>query len=593
MFTRTQRRSAIAMLFFCFCSGEPAGVPEPESRHVFLIVVDTTRTDVLSSFNPLLPKGGGFRELARDGVLLENLYAPSSWTRTSVASLMTGTGPSRHGVADRFSSLPKSLPTLAAQLRASGYATFGWSANPNILPEWGFDAGFGQFVDTGRLFATSTPPEATMVFGAARVGVQARGDEPGFYYIHVMDPHAPYVPPPEIARGLRRWVPSLSRAFPGVPAVQVDLPLERNPFFSYLGEVRDADLRLKEFLAFLRSQGIYRDALIAVVSDHGEEFQEHGRTGHGRSLYEEVLRVPGVIKLPGNERAGERVAGPVELADLSPTILAALGLPVSPANEGRDFLSGNEEPRIRVASLDLDGHHQRAIYDENWKLILDQGAGEVELFDLESDPAEKINLEADHPEKVLHLRSMLERRLSHEKAGWHLRGCGCPSADSISFALTKAPGDLHEVGLESDDLMEPLGDGRVQVRFELNPIHNSARRFGRVQDVWVGDVDELYWPGSQSIRLELQGDRRRVGIGEGDAVKVPHVIDLDSDDIRSHRLASDRPPCESGRRIQRVETKRSCQPVLHVWYVSRDASTSVVDPDPELLERLRALGYGS
>ena len=217
---------------------------------------------------------------------------------------------------------------MAEVLAAEGYQTAAFSGNPNVVPAYGMDQGFDFFAR--RLKRTSEDFNA-MTFEWLD---QRDLERPFFLYVHTLDPHAPYQPPEEFRE---KFAPDADQMPSWQPSWK--WPLEALPYLLdlYEAEIAYNDASFGVLLDALRERGLYDDTLIVVISDHGEEFKEHGRWRHGATLYAESLEVPMVIRLPG-QTEGIRVSTPVQHIDVMPTLLEALGL-VSPATvEGRSLL---------------------------------------------------------------------------------------------------------------------------------------------------------------------------------------------------------------------------------------------------------------
>ncbi len=390
----------LALLASCTglaCAGEPA----PPPPNVLFVLVDTLRADALGAYTPgaLTPH---MDALARDGVLFERVVAPSSWTKTSMASIVTSRDPSGHGVRGVDDVLPDSLDTLAEAFEDAGYQTIGVNANPWLKRDSGFEAGFASYS-----FVTW---DAESVHDALRQALDdADPERPVFLYLHYMDTHAPYDPGP--------WFSGPPVEVPGLGALadedlevgyrggHIDgVAVRERVRALYDASVRDLDAKLMGLWAELRERGFLRDAVVVLTSDHGEAFGEHGTTAHGRDFYPEVYAVPLIFVAPGRIPAGVRVPAQVASIDVAPTLLALASLPVPEGFEGQPLLpmDGGLESRVAIGAI---GGNDRApdvdivgvVYDD--LLYLRERRGDrVELYDLRTDPAAWNDLGRDHPE---------------------------------------------------------------------------------------------------------------------------------------------------------------------------------------------------
>ncbi len=600
-----------------FCGALCYGCAESDSRpelagdrapDVFVIVLDTARQDAYSIFNDKTPIGRSLAGLARDAVVLEDLRAPSSWTRTSVASLLTGLTPAKHQVFGRNDVLPDDLTTLAGHLRANGYETLGWSANPNVLPLWGFGAGFDALVDAGRRNPKDSPPRAAEVFALARESILARAGEPreagpSFYYLHLIDPHAPYAPPSDQLRAVKAASDALVETFPVPLTGKRAKALWSGQYLHYLAEIRDLDEQLGLFFEFLAEHGLYESSLILVVSDHGEEFLDHGGLRHGRTLYEEVLRVPGVLKLPGNRRAGTRLGATADMHDLLPTISRALGLEIPPGSQGRALFDPEPvEARPRVFNLVLDGRRLAALRFESWKLIVDYESGLFELYDLEQDPEEKYNLAEREPARVAELRAILDRMSARHAEGWHLRACGCKRRSELRFAIQGVSADPETLLLEENDHVAIGEDGVVRVALVLQPLRWTSEGMRIPRRVVVGDRDELHFTESTKevgsaiipgLALRAEESRElRYALGNGRLETHQGWLELATVAATARLSPSEPLLCmpDAGAPWS-PEPTEECEPHLRIWYTKAQQQLPASAVDPEIIERLKALGY--
>ncbi len=396
------------------CDGDPAGRGEVRRPNIVLYVVDTVRADRLGVYGYEKPTSPRLDSLAEGAVLFENAYAQSSWTRPAVASLFTGLLPPAHRTVGRRSVLPEEATTLTEILSANGYEGLGLVRNPNVGAAFGFSQGFARFRSEDR------DRDQTML-DRVRLWLDERQDpeRPFFLYLHAIDPHGPYAPAPEFeqmfdaggAPANYRTVRYLLQLNQG--EVQPDPGTAEALSRLYDAEVAQNDRAFGQLLDELEARGLAGDTAVIYVSDHGEEFEEHGRWEHGISLYEEVLRIPLVMRLPGI--APRRIETPAQHVDLLPTLLAYLGIE-APATDGRDLLSEpqrGDDPHDVYAHLDVDNHRSSTVIRGHYKLVLPQSpsqGSEPMLFDLEADPDERENLAPNRPEIVRRMTGLLAER---------------------------------------------------------------------------------------------------------------------------------------------------------------------------------------
>lgn len=401
-------------------------VSADDRPNVFVLVIDSLRADRV---RPNAPNAAGatptLAALAARGVTFERAYAQASWTKPSVASLLTSLFPSTHGANLRRDRLSAEATPLAETFARSGYRTAVFSANPWISPAFGFDRGVEHFFETEqetfsrmvlllrvlRALDRPLPSRPISLFvasveRAAGLGVGRRSNcerdgailaaleswlaqpasRPVFAYLHLMSPHIPYEPP------------SGTRGFES--AEQVDLLMRTTPLDDarrdelirlYDETVTHADSVLAEILDVIAARLAIDRTIVVVTADHGEEFFEHGRFGHGKTLYDEVVHVPLVMAGPGVP-VGVAREDAAMLVDVAPTVAKLVGIARGSKWAGRDLLE--KRPRatayaelLREGGLEVymasDG--QRKYLESTEKLGAD---ARVELYDLRADPAE-------------------------------------------------------------------------------------------------------------------------------------------------------------------------------------------------------------
>lgn len=408
-------------------AGSAPAVRNPVRNLVF-VTIDTLRADHVGALGYGRATTPNIDALALRGAVFTQAIAQSSWTRTSMGSVMTGLYPTTLGLTCAHFRVPESdcdvLPddvtTLAEAVKASGFHTGGVVANINVDPLFGFHQGFDQYhlalreVSTRREdwrasddWMSETTREVT---DAALDWLADRPDDGRFLlYLHYLDPHHPYDPPGEHADAYD-------------PDDYVGDPSWRDARARYDGEIRHVDEQFARVLAALDEAGLTGTTGIVILSDHGEEFGEHGGEHHGFTLFEEQIHVPLVMVLPGFTEPGTRVRRQVRLLDVMPTVLGALDVPLPPGLQGESLL-GRLEGRWG-GGRDAPALSERAYNplvswrEPPWKLIHDTDTGSVLLYDLDRDPGERFDLSAQHPDVVERLRAAaLETQEAAVRAG--------------------------------------------------------------------------------------------------------------------------------------------------------------------------------
>ncbi|HOY99932.1 MAG TPA: sulfatase [Candidatus Aminicenantes bacterium] len=401
-----------------------AGKAADAPPNIILISIDTLRADHLSLYGYRLPTSPATERLAGDGVLFTSCFSGAPYTLASHATMLTGLNPARHQALYMADGIPPAVPTIAEILRRAGYETAAFTGGGQLNAKYGFAKGFGLYNE--RAGSNRLENSADRIRRNAAQWLESRKESKFFLFLHTYQPHNPYRSPefPERALFLRDDMPwnrvslqdVLGHGFPHL--FRSLTPLEHeNMTALYDVEIRTVDRYLiGPLVEDLKRLGLYENALIILTADHGEEFFDHGAWEHGHTLYNELIRVPLVIKLPRSREAGRRVREDVGLVDLVPTILAEAGVAAPPSGfDGTSLcplLNGENLPgRTLISFLPAgfvyDFPSRVAVLRRPYKLVLNgefrPGFREyftppppegipIELYDLAADPMEKINL---------------------------------------------------------------------------------------------------------------------------------------------------------------------------------------------------------
>ena len=380
--------------------------PRPD---IVLILIDTLRADHF----PDAGQGDGslpnLERLVQNGVVFERVIAPSSWTKTSMASIVTSQDPARHGVRGIEHALPDWLATLAGELAGGGYHTIGVNTNPWLMGKFGFDAGFTVYetlkIGGGRY---TRGPDVNRV-ALDRVE-EAPHDHPVFLYVHYMDVHAPYRP----AAHLYSAPPISGPDGAAIPDARLELlyrkrgldapGVQQRALDLYGGQIRTVDAAIGELLDGLEGTRGSRDTVYVVTSDHGESFREHGTTEHGRNLYPEVYEIPLVFHAPSRLPSGVRIEAQVRGIDVAPTLLSLAGIDAPASFEGEPLLPmkpGAIRDRVATGAVGLNDQVPNldyvAVVTPDSLYVRERRNDRVEFYDLEADPGALDDLGPDHP----------------------------------------------------------------------------------------------------------------------------------------------------------------------------------------------------
>jgi len=445
--------SAAVLLFTLVTATACRQAPVDPRPNLLLIMIDNLRADHLGVYGYERDTSPQIDRLGESGIVFENASATSSWTKPSVASLFTSRDPSEHNAVSFARHLAPELPTLAESLQHAGYRTIGVTANfVHVNERWGFDRGF----ESWESFSVEAEDEADVVWryehqpgefvplrapNAAEVNrevlerLDASDARPVFLYVHYMEPHSPYTPNPEQLRQLIGTDRPAAGAFASNDLlvqiargeIVVDEAQRQWLIDLYDAEIRSVDAGIGDLLAELTRRGILGNTVIAVVSDHGEEFGEHGGWFHALTLHRESLAVPVLFNDARRTRGGQRRREAVDLVDVPTTLLALAGVEKPAGMRGRALLTDRPlEPRDLVAELHEDPkfedyirprRHRFALTRWPWKVIVDRDRSR-RFYHADRDVAETapVSDAADSSEALTSAIDALAARLA-EKEG--------------------------------------------------------------------------------------------------------------------------------------------------------------------------------
>lgn len=401
--------------------------PAPQRPNVVVYLIDTLRADHLGCYGYDKPTSPQLDALAREGIVFDDVTGESSWTKPSTATVLTGLPSPAHGVLDFADQLPGDKTTLAELFSQAGYQTAAFFTNPMASPLFAFDRGFGK-VDYKGLDDSGPMTDRLLKWLDERPG-----EQPFFLYVHTLDPHLPYAPPADLAarwssdkeRFVNEDCHALGRLWLNGQAAQAE-KMAGQMTALYDAEIASNDRALGRLIEKLKSLGEYDQTLILVISDHGEELFDRKSYGHLHSLYQELIRIPWVMKLPGAASAGTRVKANWRHLDMAPTILALAGLAVPEQMPGRAFSPAIAEsaspPSLSYvhtgagAVVTQQASHPYLLHAEgirlgNYQLVraeaqLVNRLEPVELYELKEDPQQKTNLAFARPVTTAHLSKL-------------------------------------------------------------------------------------------------------------------------------------------------------------------------------------------
>jgi arylsulfatase A-like enzyme len=388
--------------------------PGEAPPNVIVILIDTLNWDALGcNGNPHNPSPH-IDSLASEGVIFNQAVSTSGWTLPAVGSLLTGSWPLIHGGLGKglaLTAIRKEMPTAAEQFQEAGFNTAAYTNTVFLSPALGLDRGFAIY-DHHNAFSRDIR-RADETVSATLERIRRDRAKPNFIFVHLYDPHLDYHPPAgyaaRFAQGLRGPEPpligevcrKLAEVSGGRPPAEAIEYIKR----IYLGEVAFVDAQIGHLVDELKKLGLYDAATLIVTADHGEEFWDHGGFEHGHTLYDELIRIPLIVKLPADvEAARKTIDAQVSIVDIMPTLFELQGI-----EQPESFIGSSLMPMIRGEELDdrpaysestLYGYEKVSWRGSRYKLIYDMDPDkerQVELYDLDSDPGELVDLVVKEP----------------------------------------------------------------------------------------------------------------------------------------------------------------------------------------------------
>jgi len=408
--------------------------------NVLLITIDTLRQDYLGCYNPGAVRTPEIDAIALESVRFENVFATAPLTLPSHASILTGDYPKTHGVRTNIRNrvLDSAELTLTEILRDNGYKTAAFVGATVINRNSGLDQGFDLYGDTfdhmwyqlfkqGRQLLPKTLIRLKLmkksnllirkgeeVSDKAIEWLHNNGEDRFFLWLHYFDPHKPYRPPLEF---VNMNLEDPARKIDHSDQAITDIAL-------YKGEVSYTDFHVGRIFQTLREMGLMETTLIIITADHGQSLGEHDYHGHTQIIYEQTMRIPLILRLPGRTNRGRVVSQLVSNVDITPTVLDVLSIPWNNEFDGSSFYPSIHEDEYRAHDMvfletlhgEKEGKALVGVRDLNWKLIQARPDLSIELFDLGVDSAETFNLADSNAAVVDSLSTALNRFFDFEEA---------------------------------------------------------------------------------------------------------------------------------------------------------------------------------
>jgi arylsulfatase A-like enzyme len=388
---------------------------ELNETNIILIVLDAARPDHFSSYGYHRLTTPFIDELAKEGVLFENAYSVAPYTIASTASLFTSLYPNTHHVTRWWKKIPQRMKTLAEILAKQGYATYG----SGFVMDWGewANKGFKQIFDLDISTKENLGKDLTNFF--KEEFAEIKFNRPAFFYIHIRPPHADYNPPDEFDK----WsLPELRKRYVNLTKVDTLLEIDKGVrglnqkrlqflIDKYDGNLLWADHIVQQIVEHFKEQGLYRNSILIISSDHGEAFWEHEKLLHNSTVYNEMIKIPLIIKFPHYKKSGKKVINAqVENIDIMPTVLEFLQIDYSNLSfQGKSLIPlvfGEAQEVKEYGFVRGFWPEMYSIYDSHYKYIRD--FEKKELYDLKNDVHEKVNLASSKPIILRYYQSLAQ-----------------------------------------------------------------------------------------------------------------------------------------------------------------------------------------
>lgn len=422
--------------------------PQPRFDHIYVWMVDTLRADKVHAYNPKTRVSTpNYDAFAADATRFAWATVQGTWSLPSHASLLTGVYPTIHRATAHESKLAPEVPFVAEELKRDGYKTAMFSSNGYISSKWGFDRGW----DVDRNFIReSLPNSADYLWKTAKAWITPLLSKREFVYLATIEPHVAYTPKKEFLA--KYW----DKPYAG-PIKQVQSGVQLGSIKAgklkvsdtdkaylealYDGEVTGSDALFGKFIADLKQMGLYDNSVVAVVSDHGDQFYEHGSVGHGDTVYQELTHVPLIVRAPGLMPKGRVVNADVEMMDMAPTLLDLAGAKPDPKMQGASLvpLSVDEVGAAPRAALTIDGQVARGLKVERYRLV-HRGPGRMELYDELADPREQKDVAGERPIALRSMRAVLGLLYAYETTWSKSRWGTAANVNEAFYAAAGPPG---------------------------------------------------------------------------------------------------------------------------------------------------------
>jgi choline-sulfatase len=404
---------------------------------IFIWMVDTLRADKVHVYNPrTVVQTPHYDAFAADATRFAWAEVPGTWSLPSHASILTGVYPTVHKATAHEARLSLDVPFIAELMHKAGFRTAMFSSNGYVSGKWGFDRGW----DKNRNFIReSLPNGADYLWKTARPWILANGAHKQFVYLATVEPHVIYNPrKPYLDKYWKK--PYHGPIKPALTGIQLGLiksgklkPTDTDKAYLealHNAEITESDDLFGAFIADLKKANLYDTSAVVVISDHGDEFWDHGDVGHAQSVHQELVHIPLIVRAPGLFPAGKVVSTDVEAMDLFPTLLDVAGVATPPDTQASSLipLLANEVGPRAAWSQNLA--MSRGIKVGRYRLI--HSGARIELYDELADPLEKVDLTGRRPIALRQMRNVFSLLAAFENR-WRKRQWGTAASVTEAF----------------------------------------------------------------------------------------------------------------------------------------------------------------
>lgn len=586
-----------ALLLSCGAARKPI--------NVVLIGIDTLRPDHLGCYGYSRATSPNIDRLAGEGVRFESAISASPWTLPSFATVFTSLYPSQHGAGSLQTRLRTVFPTLALILLKKGYSTAGIVNNPTMGADFNMDRGF-EYHDLPPAIRERTASGTT---DDALAWLDRNSNRPFFLFVHYFDPHLPYAPPaPYDTVFSAGYAGPVGRSFDakttGTDNLRVyddirAMPAEDwNRIVSlYDGEIAYTDAAVGRLLAGLEQRDLRGNTLVILLSDHGEEFLDHGGMNHGHSLYDELLRVPLIVSMPGRLPAGQVIEQQVRMLDITPTILDILKIKPESHFEGvslRPLLAGKGDskpsetsllpPDVAYSGALMAGSSERkSVRKYPWKLIYEIATETTRLYNLEDDPGETRDLAAEEPAVRHLLEVVLFKTVFGVSDTWYIEMAA--GGAKHTFSLRVGPkGASRSAKIYLYGLLNPAGkivDADETIMNEVSTSEISIKDYGLSTSMTLAFKVE---PKVSPVEFDLRIDGKR----------APAATFLGEDLATVKEMPFRQKGSPAGVGSEGEPATRPTAPYFLVWHSGgRFGAEGPASLTEETKRQLQALGYSN